>query len=335
MINKTRLIAAGGTALCALGIGFFMQSASNDAGRTALQPDTVSRAQFKPLSEPVFEMQAETLQATAPAPMPEPVVRSENILPDMPDAVVTAALDDDVLPAMPAEPEAPAIACDISSTATVEAGAMVRFLVSAPCLGNESVVVHHNGMMFSAATDDSGILDVVVPALSEMAILVAEFENGEGSVATTQVSTLPFYDRVVLQWRGETGFQLHAREFGSDYGETGHVWAGATRDVTAAALGEGGFVTRLGLADALIPRIVEVYTFPSGTTSLNGEIDLSIEVEVTAQNCGQDIEAQAMELSADGMLRTQYITLAVPDCSSVGDFLVLNNLVDDLKIATN
>ncbi|MCE8005464.1 hypothetical protein [Aestuariivita sp.] len=334
MINKTRIIAVAGTALCAIGIGFFMQSTSPDGPGVAKQSDAVSRADFKPLSEPVFELQTRP-QASADALLTRPDAASETGLPSLANEVITAALGDDMLPAMPAEPEMPMTVCDITSTATVEAGAMVRFTVEAPCLGNENVVVHHNGMMFSAVTDEIGSLDVVVPALSETAILIAEFENGEGSVATAQVSSLPFYDRVVLQWRGDSGFQLHAREFGANYGDPGHVWAGATRDVAAAALGEGGFVTRLGTSDALLPRLVEVYTFPTGTASQTGEVALSIEVEVTAQNCGTDIEAQAMELDGTGMLKTQYITLAVAECSSIGDFLVLNNLVDDLKIATN
>lgn len=62
---------------------------------------------------------------------------------------------------------------------------------------------------------------------------------------------------------------------------------------------------------------------------------LSIEAEVTAGNCGQDISAQAIELRRDGTLRTRELSLAVPDCDGVGDFLVLNNLLDDLKIAAN
>ncbi len=32
-------------------------------------------------------------------------------------------------------------------------------------------------------------------------------------------------------------------------------------------------------------------------------------------------------------METRDLILSVPDCDAVGDFLVLNNLVDDLKIA--
>ena len=40
-------------------------------------------------------------------------------------------------------------------------------------------------------------------------------------------------------------------------------------------------------------------------------------------------------MMADGAMKTQDLTLAVPGCDAVGSFLVLNNLVTDLKVASN
>lgn len=344
-MNRTRIITIGGTLFCAMGIGFFMQNApSEPAPAPAVVAEPVSRADFKPLSEPAFPRQNESTQSetlVAPETSVEVVVEAiapeaANVKSEIAPEVEVAALSDDTLPAMPAEPEMPAEpACSVNAIATVDAGAMVRLDVDAPCLMNERMVVHHNGMMFTATTDDAGLMSALVPALSETAVFIVEFDNGDGAVATAEVASLMFYDRVVLQWAGQTGFELHAREYGAEYGSDGHVWSGAAREVTAAALGQGGFMMRLGAEDTFAPRIVEVYTFPSGTASRDGDIALSVEAEVTAQNCGQDIEAQSLEVQADGSLRTQYLTLAVPDCASIGDFLVLNNLVDDLKIAAN
>ena len=306
-----------------------MQNASQNTVDAPVEIQPVTRAEFKPLSEPAFPMEMEVSQALDATA--DPFASGMEVA----SGIEVAALSDDGLPAMPSEPEAPTVACSIKASALVEAGAMVRLDVTAPCLPNERTVVHHNGMMFTAVTDETGSLSTLVPALSETAVLIVEFANGEGAVATAEVASLMFYDRVVLQWAGSTGFGLHAREYGADYGSIGHVWSGAAREVTAAALGEGGFLTRLGEEDALAPLIAEVYTFPTGSASRGGDIALSVEAEVTAENCGQDIEAQSLEVQADGSLHTQYLTLAVPDCSSVGDFLVLNNLVDDLKIALN
>ena len=56
---------------------------------------------------------------------------------------------------------------------------------------------------------------------------------------------------------------------------------------------------------------------------------------MTASNCGREIEAQSLEIGPDGTLKTRNLTLSVPDCDAVGSFLVLNNLVSDLKVASN
>ena len=62
---------------------------------------------------------------------------------------------------------------------------------------------------------------------------------------------------------------------------------------------------------------------------------MSVEAEITQANCGRDVEAQSIQKTADGELKTQDLVLAMPDCNTVGDFLVLKNLLNDLKIAGN
>jgi hypothetical protein len=60
---------------------------------------------------------------------------------------------------------------------------------------------------------------------------------------------------------------------------------------------------------------------------------MSVEAEITATNCGLEIEAQSLELLGDESIKTQNLTLDVPECDAIGGFLVLNNLLADLKIA--
>jgi hypothetical protein len=79
--------------------------------------------------------------------------------------------------------------------------------------------------------------------------------------------------------------------------------------------------------------MAEVYSFPRAASSRNGQVTLSVETEVTAENCGRDVSAQSLELRNGDTLRTRDMVLSVPNCSAIGDFLVLNNLVEDLKIA--
>ena len=71
------------------------------------------------------------------------------------------------------------------------------------------------------------------------------------------------------------------------------------------------------------------------TAAQEGDVALSVEAEVSEANCGLEIEAQALELRGSGQVKTQNLTLAVPDCDAVGSFLVLNNLLQDLKVAQN
>jgi hypothetical protein len=145
---------------------------------------------------------------------------------------------------------------------------------------------------------------------------------------------VPLYDRVVVQWRGEAGIQVHAREDGADYGEAGHVWSGAARDVSAVAKGEGGFLTVLGDPDLPNPMQAEVYTFPSAFTESAKDVKLSVEAEVTDRNCGKEIRARAFQYDAGRNVSTQDLTLSVPGCDAVGSFLVLNNLLQDLTVAS-
>jgi hypothetical protein len=160
-------------------------------------------------------------------------------------------------------------------------------------------------------------------------VFIVAFGNGKGAVATAQVADLAQIDRVVLQWRGDTGFELHALEFGAGYGDPGHVWSGA--DPRPA--GTGGFVLRLGDPATLEPQLAEIYSFPIALSDHAGTVSLSVEAEVTDRNCGRDISAQSLEMRASGGLRTRELELSIPNCTALGDFLVLNNLMDDLKIA--
>ena len=340
-MSRLRLIAmAGGTVACALGIGYLMQR-----GQPALPPISVPA----PLSAQEERAPAPKAKPTRPSPdkvriaeredldiekialtSAQPDARAGDEMPHLPTAPAAGA-PGTALPNTPEDPAMPELGCDVTAEAVPGPMAMVDFRVSAPCLGNSRLVVHHNGMTFTAVTDAEGNLDVAIPALAERAVIIAAFYNGDGAVATARVADIADYDRVVLQWQGKAGFEIHAREFGAAYGAPGHVWSGSIPEDHPAHT--TGSVIRLGSEDALSPLMAEVYTFPSGAADRSGSIALSIEAEVTAANCGRDISAQLLQRQGEDRIRTRELELTVPDCGAVGDFLVLNNLLDDLKIA--
>ena len=254
----------------------------------------------------------------------------------LPTAPVTlAALDDQPIAPLPQEVPAPSFACEIALTATVQAAAIVELSLAAPCLPEERFTLHHNGMMFSAVTDAEGNSTWSVPAMAENAVFIATFAEGETAVASAQVSTLEYYDRIVVQWGGPDALQIHALEYGADYGEAGHIWSQAAGEMAMAARGEGGFLTRLGDGLGLSPQTAEIYTFPTATALRDGTISMTVEAVVTAANCGQDVDAQVMKKSGANPLQAHDLQVSMPDCDGIGDILVLKNLFDDLNIARN
>ncbi|UWR22515.1 hypothetical protein [Sulfitobacter sp. S190] len=335
MRYRKEFVTAGGTLACAAGIGFLMQTTTSPDATTVarsldvsesvmeVQDITLTSAEFDTVIDAPME-EAEVLQVAAPAsPVPVAVETEAPAAPVIADETVAASV---------ATPEP---MCDITAAVRPMAAAMVNLTLDASCLPDERVIVHHSGMTFSALTSETGRFDLTVPALAEDAVFVMAFNNGEGAVAQTKVEELADFDRIVLQWKGETGFQLHAREFGADYGDAGHVWSGASRDMSYAVTGEGGYLSVLGDSTSPDALIAEVYTYPSGTASSAGKIDLSVETEVIEANCGLEIEGQTMQMQAGGTIRSRDLTLAVPDCDAAGNFLVLNNLFEDLKVASN
>ncbi len=246
-----------------------------------------------------------------------------------------AALDDEPIAIMPREEPAPSFNCEVKVLATPAPAAMVQLFIDAPCLTQERYTLHHNGMMVSGVTDVDGLSSMTVPALSAEAVFIVTFAAGDSAVAKAEVSSIEYYDRAIVQGAGLNGLQVHALEYGAAYGEEGHIWSGEMGDVAVAARGEGGFMTRIGEEVALNPQIVEVYTFPTGTALNEGFVELSLEAEVTAENCGRDLEAQVLQKSGSEPMSARELTLAMPDCDAIGDFLVLKNLFDDLNIARN
>lgn len=307
------------TLCAAVSIGFAMQQ--HDArGKRA---SAMQLAQIEDTSSAVLPSLPSDRAAEASLPAPQ-------------HQLAAAVAEPEIAPAvLPEETEARPVDCAVSMGARTGAGAMVTLSLEAPCFASERVTIHHNGLMFTEVTQPDGTLRVEVPALAEHALFIASFANGAGATAMVEVPALPFYDRVALQWRGKSGLALHANEFGAAGDEAGHVWAASAGDLTRTARGEGGFLTRLGDAESPEARMAEVYTFPAAAAKKAGAVSLTIEAEITGANCGQAIEAQTLEHRLGSNLRARDLTLTMPDCAASGDFLLLKNLLEDLKIAAN
>lgn len=340
MSRFRKVFTIGGTFAAALGIGFVMQNGDALASRlgnasTQVQPPqppivlaTIEVDPSDPAYGPVLSAPVMTIAEHDGLVLPGPVVG-----PRLPDAPVRLAAINSELPAgdfLPAQ-TAPGTECEISLAATAAPAAMLAMTVVAPCAPSTQFVVHHQGMMFSALTDDAGSINLVLPALATTAVVMVEFPNGQAGVATASVPDFESYDRAVLLWQGDKALQIHAREFGADYGDDGHVWYGATGNPAEAG---HGFLMRLGDDVPSEPSIADIYTYPSGTSSRDGNILLTVEAEITDANCGRDVTAQSLQFRPGEDAFASDLTMRMPDCGAIGDFLVLKNMFADLTLAS-
>ena len=307
-----------------------------DTPRGAAQADITLASMIPTPSEidiPTFQL-PDAIPAAAEAPAPD-LVPLDDLTPDLPDLVLVDLTDVDSPDADTTEaaPVQQAASCDITLTALPAEMAMVELVLSSPCRPGEVVSIHHKEMMFTGLTDAAGTYSVTVPALDPEPFFIAAFADGEGAVAITGVPELALYDRAVLMWQGAQDTQLHALEFGAAYGSDGHVWSGAETDSARAATGDGGFLTRLGTEVGPNPAMAEVYTFPSGTTTRDGAVRLSVEAEVTATNCGREVTAQTLQVGGAVSGKAIDLSMIMPGCDAAGEFLVLKNMFEDLTLA--
>ncbi len=322
MARISSYLLGAGTLACALGIGYFMQYGF-------AMPDRASGA-----TKGVHVTEVTLTSSALAAPRLPGEAALQGVLPDG-KVELTAAepmVIEGFAPPSNSVPSA-GFACTITMQADPAAGAMVALTLDAPCNASGRVTIHHSGLMFTEVVQPDGTLQVDVPAMAERATFIASFVSGEGATAAVDVTSLEFYDRVAVQWKGDAGLQLHAREFTDSYFGKGHVWAASAGSLETAVRGEGGFLTRLGRSDAPDALVAEIYTFPTGTSRQAGDVLLTVEAEITQRNCNDTVEAQTLELRDQGALRVRDLSVDMPDCDTAGDFLVLKNLVEDLKIA--
>lgn len=238
----------------------------------------------------------------------------------------------------PSEPLAAApvpVDCTPVLRASLAPAAMVDLGLSAPCNLNARVVIRHSGLTITGVTDANGALKTSIPAMASTAHFTVALPDGTRAEADLAVPALADYHRIAVQWQGDDAFQLHAFEFGADYGDAGHVSAESPRGPGFAVQATGGFLTALGEPLVLLPMLAQVYTFPSAHSPRQGAVRLSIEAAVTATTCGHDMLGETLEARAGMPVKVVDLTLAMPGCESTGDYVVMNNLLPDLTIARN
>ncbi|WP_152544477.1 hypothetical protein [Actibacterium mucosum] len=225
--------------------------------------------------------------------------------------------------------------CETALTATAGKAAMVQLHVSATCATNDRIEILHGRLAFAARLSNTGTATLDVPALDGSATFLVRLSDGDILRGFVEVPDAADFERVVLQSDGSGLMELHAYEFGAGYGEDGHVWAQAPRGADQALQGKGGFMSVLGDGTLASPMVAQVYSHPKGQALNSDVVRVSIEVPITEGNCSNDLNAEALQPGPDGSMQAIDLTLAAPGCDGIGEFLVLKNVVRDLKIAAN
>ena len=209
-------------------------------------------------------------------------------------------------------------------------GAMIDMGLIAPCYANQRLTIRHGELVFTGQTSAAGTLFVSLPALHSPAEVTITLENGEVLREAADIPQFTDYERFVAQWAAPEAFTLNGFVNGAAWGEAGHISA----ETTASASAKGGFLTALGDPQSPAPLFAQVFTWPKGLPSSAPSIEVTLEAEVTTQTCGRSVTAQGMHLSG-GKITEQAITLAMPDCGAIGEFVVLSNPFGPTRLASN
>lgn len=274
-------------------------------------------AQRKPVTE-----------AKAAAVVPKDIVQlsaGSIVEPAVPIAKPILASSTDVVPEPAPEPLVAVASCPLDLALDAQPAAMIGVVVLAPCHAQERVVLRHAGLAVTAKLGADGTLMTTLPALvpdAKVEVMFADGNTVEGALNLPEAASLR---RFGVQWQGAEAFVVHGFQDGADYGQPGDI------SPTNPGRPEDGSLAVLGDSTVEVPLLAQIYTFPAAT---GAGADVVIEAVVTQATCGHDLIAETIASGA-GRVEITDLTLAMPDCSGVGDFLVLKNLASDMKIAAN
>jgi hypothetical protein len=307
-------------AVCAIALaaGHFAQSG---------QRSTVHAASIGPVALPLAEKDPQN------SPSPDPLLTSPALIEaSLPSLPVPALRPSTSAATLLAPPDGAAAVVTTSMPDCVpmlalaaRPGATIDMLLAGTCRPNERVVLRHAGLAVTYRTNEAGALFASIPAFQPDAAVSIRFAGGVRVDGTISVPDAQMFRRFGVQWLGPQAFQVNAFENGADYGQVGHVSVASPRSPHP----DGGFLTELGDASVELPMLAEIYTFPKSGVP----VSVLVEAAVTEATCGQDMLGDLM-MADRGALTLSDLSVTMPGCDATGDYLVLKNLVPDLKLAS-
>jgi hypothetical protein len=189
-------------------------------------------------------------------------------------------------------------------------------------------VLRHADLAISGRISASGAMTISVPALSEAGEVRIRFDDGTELVKAVPIPEAADLRRVAVQWMDKDTLGLHAFESGAGYDMPGHVSAanpGRTPPIAATE----GYMTLLGEAGTSPAMFAQVYTYPADRQT---SVELSVEATVTDQTCARDLIGEVIAVDGTRMSVSD-VEITMPDCSAIGDSLVMKDLGSDRILA--
>ncbi|MEL6570551.1 MAG: hypothetical protein AAFQ64_02760 [Pseudomonadota bacterium] len=301
---------AAATFAFALSIGYVMQYDSANASRgdslselRNILPAALDASPLEPVSD--FAPKLESVVVQRAPEVDENVFRAD------PSSVkLTALVSESVVISVPdevvAEKSKDEPTCDILLSTAIADDATIVLTVQSPCRGSSPFEVQHNGMVFTAITDEFGQAGVSVPALGVNASLFVTFADGAGATATEVVPDAEQLNRVVLQWDALATDLLQPT------------------DIEASSLGT---LQRLGTAVGDDMHFAEVYTFPASVPAGEGLQNLSVHAQVSDGTCGKALTGQTFRVIQGAAAEFKDFQITLPGCEYVGTFLELKKVL--------
>ncbi|PWK61666.1 hypothetical protein [Roseicyclus mahoneyensis] len=222
--------------------------------------------------------------------------------------------------------------CGLNVSAEAMPGAMVALDIIDPCAPETRVDITHGALRFSGRTDAMGLLTLDIPALETPAFFTVRLETGAEATTLAGLPDLIDHARAAITWTGDIGLQLHGYLGEATFGQTGHVWQDSPGSVADASIGAGGFLSILGDPGLAQPQLAQVFTIPR---ALRDDLSLVVEVPITETTCGRPVRAQSLQITPGEAIEIRPVTMTLPGCEAVGEFLMLQNLFLDLRLASN
>jgi hypothetical protein len=325
MATDIKKRAASGIAVIviALGAGQLVQSMSHRTVQPAPAADQTTNAEIA--------VQPTDIERVAASDLTTPTNHAATLAaPIQPEPQLPKAVAAEAPPAMPAEVIA-TDPCPVTLDLSNGENAMIGITLVSPCHVNERVVLKHAGLTITAKTTVTGALFTDLPALLQDATVEVMFSDNTSTSAQISVPELADLQRFAVQWQADDAFHIHAFEGPADFDGPGDISNANPQTPVAGVPPKGGFITALGDAATELPMLAEVYTFAADARV---KPEIAVEAPVTATACGREILGQTLQTNT-GVVDISDISLTMPQCDAIGDYLVLKNLASDTNIASN